>query len=76
MNGTTKKSPHQKFRYQYHGKLRIEAASGAIATNGQHLWVHNKSSSFCARPNVGGDIVSSVRMRCGGETVAENPLNS
>lgn len=40
--------------YQYPGKLRVETGTGVIATNGTHLWVHNKSSSLCARQDVGG----------------------
>ncbi|HRP69227.1 MAG TPA: outer membrane lipoprotein carrier protein LolA [Turneriella sp.] len=43
-----------KIMYQYPGKLRIETSTGVIATNGQHLWVHNKSSPLCARQDVGG----------------------
>lgn len=43
-----------KILYQYPGKLRVDTASGVIATNGTHLWVHNKSSSLCARQDVSG----------------------
>ncbi len=43
-----------KILYQYPGKLRVETGTGVIATNGQHLWVHNKGSSLCARQDVGG----------------------
>ncbi|MBV6492970.1 MAG: hypothetical protein LDLANPLL_00977 [Turneriella sp.] len=43
-----------KIMYQYPGKLRIETPTGVIATNGQHLWVHNKSSPLCARQDVSG----------------------
>lgn len=43
-----------KILYQYPGKLRVDTASGVIATNGTHLWVHNKSSSLCARQDVAG----------------------
>ena len=43
-----------KIMYQYPGKLRVETATGVIATNGTHLWVHNKGSSLCARQDVAG----------------------
>lgn len=43
-----------KIMYQYPGKLRVETATGVIATNGTHLWVHNKSSPLCARQDVSG----------------------
>lgn len=43
-----------KIFYQYPGKLRVETGTGIIATNGTHLWVHNKSSSLCARQDVSG----------------------
>ncbi|MCX7632959.1 MAG: outer membrane lipoprotein carrier protein LolA [Turneriella sp.] len=43
-----------KIYYQYPGKLRVETATGVIATNGTHLWLHNKNSSVCARQDVSG----------------------
>jgi len=43
-----------KIMYQYPGKLRVETGTGVIATNGTHLWVHNKSSPLCARQDVSG----------------------
>jgi outer membrane lipoprotein-sorting protein len=43
-----------KIFYQYPGKLRVETSGGVIATNGTHLWVHNKSSALCARQDVSG----------------------
>jgi outer membrane lipoprotein-sorting protein len=43
-----------KIMYQYPGKLRVETGSGVIATNGTHLWVHNKNSPLCARQDVSG----------------------
>lgn len=43
-----------KIMYQYPGKLRVETGTGVIATNGTHLWVHNKSSALCARQDVSG----------------------
>ena len=43
-----------KIMYQYPGKLRLETATGIIATNGTHLWIHNKASAICARQDVSG----------------------
>ncbi|AFM12822.1 LolA family protein [Turneriella parva] len=43
-----------KIMYQYPGRLRVETGTGVIATNGTHLWVHNKSSPLCARQDVSG----------------------
>jgi hypothetical protein len=69
-----------KIMHQYPGKLRVETASGVIAINGTHLWVHNKRPALCARQDVrslGGSILGAMaNYKPSGFKIVETPLNN